>query len=242
MIYIIGCGLAGLSCGVELSRFGHRVTLFEAAPYPGGRCRSFYDKEMDCVIDNGNHLFLSGNRNLVDYLKRIKGYDRLLEREAMFYFMDLPSRASWRIHLNHGVIPWWIGSKRRRVPDTRLRDYLSFANVLTASEEQTMVPLIKGEGILYERFWRPLTLAVLNTEPTKGAASGVKAVLTETLLRGNSYSRPLLPYESLGASLIEPALLWLREHGGEIVLSRRIRGLERGSGRIFRIGVRDGKG
>ena len=53
MIYIIGAGLAGLSCGARLSHLGYRVTLFEAAPYPGGRCRSFYDKQMACVIDNG---------------------------------------------------------------------------------------------------------------------------------------------------------------------------------------------
>ena len=44
-----------------LAAQGVAVTLYEAAGQAGGRCRSYYDPALDQVIDNGNHLVLSGN-------------------------------------------------------------------------------------------------------------------------------------------------------------------------------------
>ena len=38
-VHIIGAGLAGLSAGVELSGRAD-ISLYEAAPQAGGRCRS----------------------------------------------------------------------------------------------------------------------------------------------------------------------------------------------------------
>ena len=44
------------------SSAGSAVTLHESGPAAGGRCRSYFDRELGCRIDNGNHLLLSGNR------------------------------------------------------------------------------------------------------------------------------------------------------------------------------------
>ena len=57
--------MAGLASAVHLiSKYGvsgQSITLYESAPQAGGRCRSFIDAALDCEIDNGNHLLLSGN-------------------------------------------------------------------------------------------------------------------------------------------------------------------------------------
>ena len=69
------------------------VTLFEAAAQAGGRCRSYFDPALDGVIDNGNHLVLSGNRAVYDYLNRIGATDALAgPPRAEFDFVDLRRR------------------------------------------------------------------------------------------------------------------------------------------------------
>ncbi len=65
--HIIGAGVSGLSAGVRLANAGFEVHVHEATQQAGGRCRSYYDGATDMVIDNGNHLLLSGNRHARSY-------------------------------------------------------------------------------------------------------------------------------------------------------------------------------
>jgi uncharacterized protein with NAD-binding domain and iron-sulfur cluster len=58
MFHVVGAGLAGLSAAVALAEKGAAVTLYEAAPQAGGRCRSYFDPTLGQIIDNGNHLVL----------------------------------------------------------------------------------------------------------------------------------------------------------------------------------------
>ncbi|HEY9163623.1 MAG TPA: FAD-dependent oxidoreductase, partial [Magnetovibrio sp.] len=55
-VHVIGAGLAGLSAALHLASKGVAVTIHEAAPQAGGRCRSFVDPVLKAVIDNGAHL------------------------------------------------------------------------------------------------------------------------------------------------------------------------------------------
>ena len=70
-VHIIGAGLAGLSAALKLSAQGKSVVVHEATAFAGGRCRSYHDASVGMVIDNGNHLLLSGNRAALDYLREI---------------------------------------------------------------------------------------------------------------------------------------------------------------------------
>ena len=71
LVHVVGAGLAGLAAAVRLCERGAPVALYEAAPQAGGRCRSYHDRNLDRVVDNGNHLLLSGNRSALAYLAAI---------------------------------------------------------------------------------------------------------------------------------------------------------------------------
>ena len=60
-VHVIGAGLAGLAAAMRLAERDAAVFVHEAASQAGGRCRSYHDPVLDMVIDNGNHLLLSGN-------------------------------------------------------------------------------------------------------------------------------------------------------------------------------------
>jgi squalene-associated FAD-dependent desaturase len=227
IVYVIGAGISGLAASATLAGRGARVVLIEGAGQAGGRCRSYLDPVLDQIIDNGNHLILSGNDSTFGYLRSIGSADRLAGPDhARFDFIDVRSGARWSVAPNDGPIGWWVFSKRRRVPGTSARDYLPIAKLLTAPASKRIDEVITCSGNLWERFLRPLLLAALNTEPEAGSAKLAGAVLRETLMKGGRAYRPRVASPHLGSTFIDPALDYLRRKGAEVRLGSRLRGIE----------------
>ena len=226
-VHIVGAGLSGLSAAVELAGEGRRIFVHEAAKFAGGRCRSYYDSVIDLNIDNGNHLLLSGNRAALDYLKRIGGLGAVRQAErAEFPFADLATGERWTLRPNDGRLPWWILASHRRVPGTRVADYLAPIGILRAMPPATVGSVMQCAGPLYERLWRPLLLAALNTDPPEADAGLAARLLRETLGGGGQACRPLVATGGLSAAFIEPALRFLKDRGAEINLGRSLRRIE----------------
>src|SRR5579885_3455882 len=108
-VHVIGAGLAGLAAALKLSANGDRVVLHEATAVAGGRCRSYYDKAVGMMIDNGNHLLLAGNHAALSFLQEVGAADRLVgPKAAEFAFVDLAGGHRWTLRLNDGRLPLWI--------------------------------------------------------------------------------------------------------------------------------------
>jgi squalene-associated FAD-dependent desaturase len=226
-VHVVGAGLAGLAAAVRLAGRGASVVVHEAAGVAGGRCRSYHDPLLDMVIDNGNHLLLSGNHAALSYLETIGAAGRLDgPATAEFAFVDLASGERWTLRINRGRVPWWIFDRNRRVPGTIASDYLSFARLLYASGEKTVCEAVKCAGPLYERLARPFWLAALNIEPKEGSARLAGAIVRETLVAGGKACRPLIARDGLGQVFIEPALRFLGEHNVKVVFGHRLRALD----------------
>ena len=231
--HVIGAGMAGLACAVRLSGQGRAVTVYEAAGQAGGRCRSYLDSGLDRVIDNGNHLLLSANAAALDYLKEIGASDTVVGPDrAEFPFMDLRDGRRWTVRPNAGPVPWWIFAPDRRIPGTRPRDYLSALSILGAKDDETVTDRITPDDPLFEGFWRPLTVAALNTAPEEASARLMRTVIRESFAKGGGYCRPLVVRESLAASLVDPALVLLRERGVEVRFNDRLKSLDLQDGRV----------
>jgi hydroxysqualene dehydroxylase len=225
-VYVVGGGLAGLSAAVALAAKGEQVALFEAAGQLGGRCRSYFDATLGATIDNGNHLVLSGNRAVGDYLRVIGAEDALAGPErAEFSFVDLASGERWLLQPNEGPLPWWIFAGGRRVPGTKAADYARLAPLMAAGRSQRIADVIPCQGPLWDRLIRPLLLAALNTEPEQGSAALAGAVLRETLAKGGQAYRPRIANPSLAAAFVEPAQKFLAEHGAQVHLGQRLRAI-----------------
>ena len=232
-IHIIGAGLAGLASAVRLAGPDTRVTVYEATNQAGGRCRSYLDPALGIVIDNGNHLVLSGNRAALGFLDAIGARDRVYEASsASFPFIDLASGARWTIRANDGRIPWWIFDRKRRVPGTQVRDYLQLLRLLRPNPGATIGEVIDCKGPLYERLIGPFLLAALNTEPPESSAQLAAAVIRETLAAGGRSYHPLFAREGLSAAFIDPALKFIEAKGGAIAFGQRLRALTAGAGRV----------
>lgn len=226
VVHVVGAGIAGLAAAVRLADEGRAVRVHEAAKFAGGRCRSYYDATLDLAIDNGNHLLLSGNRAALDFLDRIGSRGTLGGPDsAEFPFADLATGERWTLKPNEGRLPWWVLDPRRRVPGSRARDYLAALGVLRAAQTETIGRAMACEGPLYERLWRPVLLAGLNTEPPEAAAGLAAQLLRETLGAGGQACRPLVATAGLSAAFVDPALRHLERRGAGIRFGRRLRGI-----------------
>jgi hydroxysqualene dehydroxylase len=213
-IHIVGTGLAGLSTALHLAQATTNLALYEAAGHAGGRCRSYFDRELGARIDNGNHLVLSGNVILRDYLMLADAEETLVDAdEPVFDFFDLRRGENWSLNLGRGIIPWWLFSKRRRIPETQLSDYLTVLRVMRAKPHETVAELTKASGALYEKFWEPLCLAVLNTTPEEGSARLLGNVLAQSFALGGHACRPLFPREGMSETFVDPCLRQLQSLG-----------------------------
>ncbi len=127
-VHVVGAGLAGLAAALDLAEAGVAVTVHEAGPAAGGRCRSYMDRELGVRLDNGNHLLLSGNAATWRFLDRVGARGTMGgPGRPLFPFVDVSTGERWTVRPNAGRLPWWVLSPRRRVPGTRARDYLDAA-------------------------------------------------------------------------------------------------------------------
>ena len=224
---IIGAGMAGLSAAVELARAGWQVDLADAAPRAGGRCRSYHDKALDLVIDNGNHFVFSGNQAVARFLGLIGTADRLEgPAHADFAFHDLRDGARWTLAVNDGRFPAWVVDSRRRTPGTRIVDHLALARLLLARRGPTTIgDVVRDRGMFWDRVVDPMMLAVLNCPPAQGSAWLAGRFLAESFARGGRACRTMVAMPTLDAVFVDPALAYLRARGVAPRFGARLRGI-----------------
>ncbi|MGH6929168.1 MAG: hydroxysqualene dehydroxylase HpnE [Dongiaceae bacterium] len=226
-VHVIGAGLAGLGCALHLAEAGASVRLYEATSHAGGRCRSYYDPQLERWIDNGNHLVFSGNHAVADHLRKIGVDDGMIDPgEAVFPFLDLATGRRWALRLNEGRMPWWAFDAARRIPDTGLGDYLALLRFAWAKKSQTVRDIVDSTHPLFASLIEPIAVAVLNASAQDGAARLLWPVLVESFGRGGRACHPMIARQGLSMSLVDPAVRRLGELGVPVSFTHRLREFE----------------
>ena len=238
---IAGAGLAGLSAAVRLAEAGVRVRIADSAAQAGGRCRSYYDRQLGLTIDNGNHLVLAGNEAVARFRTTIGATQPLAGPEqADFAFVDLTDGARWTIRINQGRVPWWVFSPGRRVPGTGALDYLRLARLITGGPRDIVGDRVDTDSPAWRKLIAPVLLAVLNTPPASGSAQLTAQVLRESLLKGGQASLPRIAEPSLAAAFVDPAVAWLAAREAPLTLGRRLRAIVTEGDRVSALDWGDG--
>ncbi len=213
--YVIGAGVAGLAAAKRLSELGHKTVVLEATEHPGGRCRTFFDETLGLEIDNGTHLILSGNSAILEMADRNELH---ISDRAEFGFVDLQNDGRWVVDMGSGKIPWMRGGPPGANMWNLLQDYRKL------NCDKSVGDVLDMASARWNNLWVPLMLAIMNTEPRDASARLMHSVLSETLLKGGHYTRPVMAKNGLSKALIEPSANKLDIRYGEMLKAAELNG------------------
>lgn len=207
---IVGAGLAGLAAALRLIEAGHDVTVLEASPHLGGRCRSYVDPELG-PIDNGTHALTAANPTALAFLDRLRVRDRWRPSDGgPLQLIDIENRHAFALRPN-------------------LRDFAALGlrpgHVFRLlGPDRPVAALFDPVSLVHRNLIEPLTVAALNTGTAQASSRLLRRVFLEAW-RGPNALIPLVAERGLGPDLVEPLADEIRRLGGIIVTGARVRAL-----------------
>ena len=209
-----------MAAAVTLAERKIPVTVFESGPIPGGRARRVVSQGTE--LDNGQHVLVGAYRELFRLMQTVGVADDAVLRMPLElrYADGFSFRALWLpspVGLLGGLllargIPW-----RERFAAVRF-----IAAVRSGLEgDLPVAELLRRhgqDGVIGHYLWRPLCVSALNTPVETASSHAFVAVLRDALLGGEGASDLVIPRVDLSRLFPDPAVDYVRRHGGEVRL------------------------
>lgn len=223
-LHIIGAGLAGLTAAIYASD-NYEIHLHESSPQTGGRCRSFKDSQLGAIIDNGNHLLLGANHHAIQLIDLLGIREHFLLWDNPLPFIDLVTNQRWHIKCHRNLsVP--------AIPDIHFWQFFrSIWDLAKADHEATITSCLTRYPTLYQRFWEPLAVSILNTPGNTASATMLKPIIKQLACNRNAL-HCYLPKTCWQEALINPATNHIIQHGGTLHTQHRIQKLDNKDCRI----------
>ncbi len=242
--HIIGGGLAGLSAAFYLCNkgMGKRTYIYEASAHLGGRCYSFYDKNFDKNLDNGTHMIMSCNKNLLNMLKKCGGADGLEHiKPAVFPFLDIAENYGWLLQPSNGPLPLFLFNKNKTIPQTTAKDYIIDAiNIIKEEKNCTLSETLKGSKLI-NNLWKPFCESALNISPEQASTKIFANIMKKAFALGGLSSRPIFVKHDLSTDIINPIENYLHNYGVNIIKNSPVRDIKIEQSEIKSFKAKDAK-
>ncbi|MGH2569280.1 MAG: hydroxysqualene dehydroxylase HpnE [Bacteroidota bacterium] len=255
-VIVIGGGLSGLSAAVDLVSRGSRVLLLEQRPFLGGRTYSFVDETTGDVVDNGQHLLMGCYRETRRFLKVIGSDDLATLQPNLQIDFLYPDKGRAALSCPPLPAPFHVLAGLLNLRTLPLRDRLKLLRVgmellfrSSAHEERLRKITVDewltqlGQTDLNKKYlWDIIAIGTLNDNPTTVSALLFYRVLRAAFVGAREDSCLLVPRVGLSELLVNPAVRFIRSHGGEVrvgveveeilIRERRVSGIRAGDGSV----------
>lgn len=230
--HIVGGGIAGLSAALAVTADGGEAVVYEAAPQPGGRCRTLQPAD-GFIHDNGTHVLFTANGRTLDLLKTVGARDRWFEPERR----GLPLYDGRMGEMHYvGLSPWsWLFPSRRPHGLT-LPDLARILRLVFAAKDSPVASII-GPRPIMDSLIEPLTVAVLNTPAAQASSQRLAYALRQLIRPGAGHL--LVAKNGLSEDLIEPAVATLEARGASVLAGQRLHMLLTSHERVIGLALTD---
>jgi hydroxysqualene dehydroxylase len=253
-IVIIGGGLSGLSAAVELCASGHKTLVLEQDQHPGGRTYSFIDAATGDLIDNGQHLMMGCYHATRRYMHIIKSDDLALLQPNLhigflhpngsdFHFSCPPLPAP--LHMLGGLMKFKGIPLKDRLKMLGVAKQLFYSSHIKEKEldkinvKEWLIKL--GQPDLSRKFlWDVINIGALNNRPENVSALMLFRVLRAVFLGRREYSSLIIPHAPLNNVLVDPAVDFVKQHGGNVLTGRLVTKFNLQNGNIISVLTKDG--
>ncbi len=226
-VAIIGGGYAGMAAAVTLAGRDIPVTVFEAAPVPGGRARRVTIN--DTALDNGLHILIGAYSETLRLIEQVApGREHFLRTP-----LDLQIHKRFRLRAPKLPAPLHVAFGLLNAQGLTLADKRAAAGFMQAMkardyrlEQDCTVVALLTENLqtidLIEYLWLPLCIAALNTPAERASAQVFLNVLRDSLGAGRAASDLLLARTDLTTLFPKPAADYVRARGGHVELGAAV--------------------
>lgn len=230
---IIGGGISGLTAASILSSKKISVTLLESSPKLGGRTYSFFDSETNTIIDNGQHILMGCYKDTLAFIKMIGAQNKFeYQKNLSLKFLD-KTKKQFSLSSNKLFYPLNLFYAVIKYDAITLIEKLSFIGFVLKLPLISKKSLINKNVIdwlsqqnqnsnLISKFWEILCVGALNSSLEKASALIFYDILIKIFFTGNFSSTIILPKYGLSESLIDPSASFIKNNGGEIILSEKV--------------------
>ncbi len=251
-VIIVGGGFGGLAAGVALSEQGHHVTLLEKRKHLGGRAYSFLDPKTNCLVDNGQHLFMGCYRETIAFLKQIGCLDRLAFQDRLHVdYLDATNGLT-TFNCPNWPAPLHLLAGLWKTKGLRFADKLSalyMGRVLRATSETpetnaTVTAWLdqhRQSANLKTRFWNPIAIATLNESPDTASATMMAKVVQAAFGGSRADSRLGIARVGLSDLYTDAARRFIEARGGHVRTATQAEALVIESGKVVAVEVKGGE-
>jgi len=250
---VVGGGYAGVSAATALAEAGVTVDLLESRGFLGGRVYSTAPSDpFPAPVDNGPHLLMGC------YQETLRLFERLGEKEPLRW-ID-PLRLSWLVpgggkvalhclslpaplHLATGLLfsdAFPPGEKLRMVTALRTFAKRPFRIVPGLATVEDLLDATGQGPVSRERFWGPLTRAVMNLPPQTASLEGLGEVLHRVFFAKRSDSALGVTAKPLSEIGFPKTADYLSARGGQVHLHEGVKSFDR-DGRVPKVTTQSGK-
>jgi 15-cis-phytoene desaturase len=232
-VIIIGGGIAGLACALELGKAGLGVTLLERSDILGGRACSWTDPATGDRVDIGPHILLTEYRNMLRLLDKLGTGDRIVWQSGKFItLVDQPHPVA--IYMRHLPAPLHFLPSLLKAPQVSQLDLLSNYRLLwqvmrlrpadaleldTISAEEHLRRM-GVSGRMIDWFWRSAAMSIMNV-PLEHCSAGALLSFFRYMMGISGYQVGFAG-EGLGDLFAPESVRRIEAAGGRVLLQAEV--------------------